>query len=264
MNDFLYNSIIYVYKEIIYMKKEILKKLIEKGFSSRGIAKRLGLGRGTINYWLLKYNFKTKCKPCNSKKSKSKYNWKIIQRYYDKEHTQKEIIDKFGVSDSSILRARLRGEFKSRPISEANRISQKRHPRKHSEKTKRKISKIRKKYLKENPDKIPYLLNHYSKGPSYPEKYFSKLFKCEKIKLKQYYQVRLYQLDFACPKKKIDIEIDGNQHRADPRIVKHDKERSKNLKKDGWKIFRIFWSDYQKKSYEEKHKIIEKIKSMLK
>ena len=40
--------------------------------------------------------------------------------------------------------------------------------KKHTEETKRKISEIRKKYLFENPDKVPYLLNHYSKGESYP------------------------------------------------------------------------------------------------
>lgn len=47
---------------------------------------------------------------------------------------------------------------------------------KHSEETKRKISEIRKKFLLEHPDKVPYKLNHSSKQ-SYPEKFFENFFK---------------------------------------------------------------------------------------
>jgi len=42
-----------------------------------------------------------------------------------------------------------------------------------SDETKQKISKSRKEYLLNNPDKVPYLLNH-SRNESYPEKYFWK------------------------------------------------------------------------------------------
>lgn len=45
-----------------------------------------------------------------------------------------------------------------------------------SEEEKKKISEIRKAYLKEHPDKVPYVLNHHRKGDSYPERYFKDAF----------------------------------------------------------------------------------------
>lgn len=45
---------------------------------------------------------------------------------------------------------------------------------------------------------------------------------------------------------KIDLEIDGDQHHLDPRIVESDERRNAYLTGLGWKIIRIRWSDYQK------------------
>ena len=192
------------------------------------------------------------------------YDWKKIQKDIDSNGlTWRGIKIKYGCSLPSIFKARKRGDIKTLSKSQAMVISNKKHPRKHSQRTKNKISSIRKAYLKKHPDKVPYLLNHHSKGYSYPEKYFIQLFKKEGIKLRPKYQVNLYQLDFADIKNKIDIEIDGNQHRDDKKIVKHDIERTKNLKKKGWRVYRIFWSNYQKKTFQEKQKIIQKLKDFL-
>ena len=38
-----------------------------------------------------------------------------------------------------------------------------------------------------------------------------------------------YQLDFAIMDRKIDFEVDGDQHYLDPRIVESDKRRNKHL-----------------------------------
>jgi len=65
---------------------------------------------------------------------------------------------------------------------------------------KRKISESRKKYLKEHPDKVPYLLNHHRKGPSYPERYFMQIFHSMGIEFKTDYSQCGYFLDFAWPK----------------------------------------------------------------
>lgn len=51
---------------------------------------------------------------------------------------------------------------------------------KYSDEHKKKISESRKQYLIEHPDKVPYLINHHSKGDSYPEKYLKSVF--EKLK----------------------------------------------------------------------------------
>lgn len=135
--------------------------------------------------------------------------------------------------------------------------------RKHSQETKEKISKIRKQFLLENPDKVPYLLNHYSKGDSFPEKYFEELFVAEGIKLTKKHRIHLYELDFCDIEKKIDIEIDGEQHYVDARIVKSDERRTQYLESLGWKVYRIRWSDYQKKSFAEKQESILELKSFM-
>lgn len=68
--------------------------------------------------------------------------------------------------------------------------------RRQSEETKAKISVARKKYLSEHPDQVPFKLNHSSKE-SYPEKYFKKWLKKEKLFEAQELQIDRYTLDFA-------------------------------------------------------------------
>lgn len=132
----------------------------------------------------------------------------------------------------------------------------------HSEETKEKLSIIRKKYLSENPDKVPYVINHSSKM-SYPEKYFIDLFDKESINFIYHYRISKYELDFCDLNKKINVEVDGEQHYVDKRISKSDKERDLYLKDLGWKIFRIRWSDYQKLSLQERKEVINNIKNII-
>lgn len=130
----------------------------------------------------------------------------------------------------------------------------------HTEEQKQKISMSRKRYLEQNPDKVPYLLNHHSKGDSYPEKYFKEVFDNENVEYKQNYYQCGYFLDFAWPSKKIYLEVDGEQHYLDKRIVEHDKVRTQKLLENGWTcVERIRWSEYQTLSKEEK---VEYLKSV--
>lgn len=50
-----------------------------------------------------------------------------------------------------------------------------------------------------------------------------------------------YIVDFACPEKKLVIEIDGSQH-AEGNAAAGDEVRTKRLEQDGWTILR-FWND---------------------
>jgi very-short-patch-repair endonuclease len=124
-----------------------------------------------------------------------------------------------------------------------------------SEETKTKISKSRKEYLLNNPDKVPYLLNH-SRNESYPEKYFWEIFEKENIVMEKSYRIGLYELDFSIPNKKINIEIDGDQHYYDQKILESDIRRNKYLEELGWDIIRIRWSDYQKMENKLKEEYI--------
>ena len=132
-----------------------------------------------------------------------------------------------------------------------------------TESRKQSISISRKKYLLENPDKVPYLLNHHSKGKSYPEKYFQEIFESEKINLKYHKQVGIYQIDFFNEQMYIALEIDGEQHYKDIKIWNSDRRKDSFLKDLGWKVFRIRWSEYCRLSFDDKKNIILDIKNLL-
>jgi len=126
------------------------------------------------------------------------------------------------------------------------------------------VSKGRIRFLKEHPDQVPYKLNHYSKGDSYPERYFKELVKIEDISLKFHKSISIYELDFYNEEKKVVVEIDGEQHYCDKRIVASDIKRTNFLSGLGWRVYRVRWSEYQKKSYEDKNKVVQEIKDLLK
>lgn len=108
----------------------------------------------------------------------------------------------------------------------------------HTEETKEKISKIRIKYLLENPDKVPYLLNHSSKE-SYPEKLFREaLIKNNITGWQQEYRNGLYSYDFAFTDLKIDVEIDGGTHKSE-KVKKIDLRRDNWSKEQGWRVIRF-------------------------
>jgi very-short-patch-repair endonuclease len=189
-------------------------------------------------------------------------NWKEVQSYYDNNKTWRDIKDIFNISNNIISKAKKMGLLVTRDKSKAAILSFKKKPRKLSEETKKKISESRKKYLLENPDKVPYKLNHSSKE-SYPEKYFTEVFKNEGIKVVKSFYIGLYELDFCILDKKIDIEIDGSQHHLDKKIVESDKRRNKFLEDDGWDIIRINWSEYQKLNFDEKKDYITNLKNYI-
>lgn len=194
-------------------------------------------------------------------------NWNKIQKYYDDGHTWDEIVKEFKISKLIISNAVRNGKMKTRTKSESGKLSHKKNPRKHSIDTKNKISISIKNFLTENPDKVPYLLNHNSKRETYPEKYFdelfSKYFKKDDDYI-MYQQVSYYEIDFAFVKKWIAIEIDGSQHKYDKKIVESDNRKNLFLQKIGWKVIRIIWSSYQSLDYKNKENYIEELISYIK
>lgn len=135
-------------------------------------------------------------------------------------------------------------------LKEANR-------RVHSPETRKKLSLSLRKFLEENPEMVPYRRNHSSKGRSYPEEYWKMVFDNHQISYEEQYRIGIYQLDFAFPSIKIDLEIDGEQHYVDQRIVDSDKRRTVFLEKQGWKVIRIRWSKFQ--ALENKSEFVEKL-----
>lgn len=253
-----------------------IQSYYDKGYSWRKIIEKYGITWATISKRVKSGHLKsrnkkeslnsTKCKSKIIRKNKNKprIDWEEIQKEYDKGISWRGITKKYGISSSSINYAIKRGWFKStRNRSEANSLFCKNNPEKlkHTKETKEKISKIRKKYIEENPDKVPYLMNHYSKGNSYPENYFSEVFENENVDLKFHLQVGIYELDFYNEDIKFYLEIDGEQHYCDTRIVESDLRRNKYLSDLGWCGCRIRWSEFKKKSFEEKREVINLIKN---
>lgn len=180
------------------------------------------------------------------------YDWVDIQKYYDDNKTWRDVTKKYGIGNSILSKANKLGYFKSRTRSDATKISLNLNPRTHTEETKKKISDARIKYLRENPDKVPYKLNHSSKGESYPEKYFREILEKTELIYKKEECISSYRLDFAFYDNGIDLEIDGDQHYLDDVIVKSNKRRDKFLKELGWEVVRVKWSDYMKMNKENK------------
>lgn len=164
-----------------------------------------------------------------------KYNVVQIQEYYNLGNTWKQTRDYFKMSDATLFKYVKLGLFKT---SENRSLRASRKGDITSQETKDKISKSRIKYLIENPDKVPYKLNHSSKE-SYPEKLLRVEFEKRDIKgWIQEYQNGIYSYDFAFPELKLDIEIDGETHLQE-KIILIDKRRDEWSKSKGWKVLRF-------------------------
>ena len=131
--------------------------------------------------------------------------------------------------------------------------------RKHTEEQKRKISETQKKNFRESDAKSIWHTQLQNRK-SFAEQYFDTCFP----NLKQNYHVDRYFLDLANPEKKLYIEIDGEQHYNDQKVVEHDKIRTERLEELGWKCLRrIRWSEYKKLSKEEQESLITELQKQI-
>lgn len=190
------------------------------------------------------------------------YDWTLIQQDYDSGLTWDDLTIKYKISSNMLAKARKSGKFKSRSNSEARKISKKKWS--HSQETKDKISKIRRKFLEENPDKVPYLINHSSK-PSYPEIVFAELLTKNGITgWKSHVQKSIYEYDFCFEDLKLDVEIDGSTHKQ-PKVQAIDKRRDEWTVSQGWKVLR-FEAEFVKKNpnlaIEQLLRFIESVESV--
>lgn len=83
---------------------------------------------------------------------------------------------------------------------------------------------------------------------SWPEKWFIQVLLNEfKMVEHEHYETEMpfdrYSLDFAWPKSKLCIEIDGEQHERFEDYKLRDNKKDKLLLESGWQVFRIKWKD---------------------
>lgn len=99
--------------------------------------------------------------------------------------------------------------------------------------------------------------------PSYPERFFMEVIKNEfqDQKYVREYYILGYSLDFAWVDKKLEIEIDGEQHEKIENQI-HDQQRDQILRENGWETLRIKWKEMfndPKKYIKVAHDFIHKV-----
>ena len=244
-----------------------MQKYYDEGNSIAEVARKFNSTysrlRGLKQKGLLKFRENNHCNQYCYKVSDEE-TLKAMQSYYDDLHSLYDLEEKFNISYSRLVTLGKKGFLKF-DCSEKRRHelnSKKSKGRKHSEKTKKLLSEKRKKWISENPDKSPYIVSHKSRGETYPEKYFREWMEKENIPFQQEYKFKLYSFDFLV-NERVDLEIDGGQHKNDKRIIEHDFKRDNKSKDAGFIVYRIVWSDYQRLNQEEKEKFLGELKEFL-
>lgn len=119
----------------------------------------------------------------------------------------------------------------------------------HSDETKIKLSEIRKKWLKENPEKHVWKRN--DKFKSNPCEHLKEIFKQNDITFVEEYTPEIeietnfknYSIDISFPDKKVAIEVNGNQHyNSDGTLKEYYKNRHEYFIDNGWTVYEIHYS----------------------
>lgn len=114
-----------------------------------------------------------------------------------------------------------------------------------SEETKKKISKGRKEWLSQNPDKHPW--RNSNKFKSKPCENVKRFLKKKSVNFVEEFspeiQGRFFSIDIALPDKMIAIEINGNQHYEKTGELKpYYQSRHDLLEAGGWTVFQVHYS----------------------
>lgn len=164
----------------------------------------------------------------------------IVKEYVENGLSISKIRAKYNIRSKEWIQ-KLIGD-KIRTTSEANKVAHSLYAEnfKHTEESKRKISEIRLKYMKEHPENTIWRKRN---EPSYPEKCFIKFLE-ENGYSKKYYiererSVFPYYIDFAFVNEKVAVEIDGSQHITDKKRNENDRKKDALLNSLGWKVVRF-------------------------
>ena len=117
--------------------------------------------------------------------------------------------------------------------------------KKHTAESKAKMSKSRKDWLKNNPDKHPW--KRHDKFKSKPCENVKTFLRNNNILFIEEYTPdnieRNYSIDIALPDKRISLEVNGNQHyERDGTLKPYYQERQNILENAGWIVYQIHYS----------------------
>lgn len=150
-------------------------------------------------------------------------------------HTAKEISEILNVKYYLITK-RLR---------KLNISAQKPKREKYSPELREKMSLIKKKFYKENPDK--HIWKRHDKFKSVPCEKVKQWLSSKNIQFIEEYNIpeseRSYSIDIAFPDKKIGIEINGNQHyNKDGTLSEYYQKRHDYIESLDWKLYELHFS----------------------
>lgn len=115
----------------------------------------------------------------------------------------------------------------------------------HSPESRKKMSEMRREYLKSNPDKHPW--RNHTKFRSEPCEKVKDWLKSKGIDFIPEYRIEAskynYSLDIAFPDKLIAIEINGNQHyNRDGTLKEYYQKRHEYIESLGWTLYELHYS----------------------
>jgi very-short-patch-repair endonuclease len=168
-----------------------------------------------------------------------KYNWEEIQKLYDEGNSTRDLHKSIGINLCSIHKAIKRGDLKTRTLSEAMILDNKKHPRSIPENVRKKISDKIKKYYKDNPECHPNrrLANNRNKW-TYPERMVAEFLEELNIPFDYNKKILKYYPDFLV-KNNIIIEVDGDRWHSSKEAKEKDSIRDKDLSDNGYIIYRL-------------------------
>lgn len=128
----------------------------------------------------------------------------------------------------------------------------------HTEDSKRKMRDSRYKYIKNNPEKVSWMLRNQA---SYPEKVFIEALKkyglFEKFEIVREKSFYPYFADFAFENVKVVVEIDGQQHFRYQERIDSDKKKDELITSQGWRVYRVKASQVLNKMPEVIDEVLE-------
>jgi transposase-like protein len=89
--------------------REEMRRMLEAGYSRAAVARAVGVSKSTVTYHARRLGLDV------DERAARRYDWDVVQRYYDAGHTVQDCVRRFGFSRSSWSKAVKRGDVVARP-----------------------------------------------------------------------------------------------------------------------------------------------------
>jgi transposase-like protein/5-methylcytosine-specific restriction endonuclease McrA len=91
--------------------RDEIRRLLDEGCSRADVARRLDISRSTVSYHAKRFGMEM------DQRASRRYDWTVVQAYYDAGHTVRQCQEHFGFSSASWTSAVRRGDAVARPTA---------------------------------------------------------------------------------------------------------------------------------------------------